>query len=714
MIEYTIVTGLININREGWTNPFKRDWSKYLDSFERGVLRVQAPMVIFVEENLVEWVKEKRKDYPQTVIKVISFEVDYMLHPLLNRIRNIQNSPGYKRLIAQGNIENCPEVSVAEYPAVVNNKMEFLRRASESNPFNTHYFVWVDAGVGHNQINVPRKSKWDISGLIRMAIPDKFVVMGLNDQLTYDDPTRFFVEHKDLIAGTIMIGTKKSIEKVHSLLYPYILELLNKGLIDDDQFYITLLVQKYPDLFSIVQTGGWDFIEKILLRKFPVIMVATILCGNVRTYKDCKGKEWLKLHDLFISTYREKYNFHPYNQEKYNFYDEEEVKEEDFKDLPYLGLVWNDDHKKNKDMIISTFDPVMKEINHGWFQYDCFEKGLELMREYEKAHHFKYDIIIKTRFDLDYPDNFPTIFDDDLGRKIYINSEGVRPSDFIFIGSRDLIDQIPKGLMKEYFKPSSEICLDTPPHGILRHYLSDKKFDAIPLGIIHNVEKKPEKYKIALLISGEMRGCTNLPHFEGNHDVDIFVSTWRQLGEEKMYPNAKSVVIEQPRLETFQKLFPSDVWKKYPGLSNENTTSRACSGLYKMYSAKESFLSYSSLFKEKYDIVVRWRPDLILNQLITDIQLRDSLRSKCIYMPEWHGKYESVMYKVMDHFFFGPPELMIEVCDVYKHLEEYIKDTSFAHTFEGFLYQSLKKVSVKRFRLSYDVQRQGRIEVVHE
>ena len=59
--DVTIVTALFNIEREGMDG---RDWEEYLKWFTV-TLQLKCPMTVFVTEDLVEFVKEKRGKLPQ-------------------------------------------------------------------------------------------------------------------------------------------------------------------------------------------------------------------------------------------------------------------------------------------------------------------------------------------------------------------------------------------------------------------------------------------------------------------------------------------------------------------------------------------------------------------------------------------------------------------------------------------------------------------------
>ena len=58
--DFAIVSALFNIEREGMDG---RAWQDYLDWFER-TLKLRVPMILFVTEDLEDFIKDRRGDLP--------------------------------------------------------------------------------------------------------------------------------------------------------------------------------------------------------------------------------------------------------------------------------------------------------------------------------------------------------------------------------------------------------------------------------------------------------------------------------------------------------------------------------------------------------------------------------------------------------------------------------------------------------------------------
>ena len=55
-------------------------------------------------------------------------------------------------------------------------------------------------------------------------------------------------------------------------------------------------------------------------------------------------------------------------------------------------------------------------------------------------------------------------------------------------------------------------------------------------------------------------------------------------------------------------------------------------------------------------------------------------------MPLWHGKYEEVTCKIMDHFAFGDYNSMKTYCTLYTKIDDIIQRNDSPFTPEGFLH----------------------------
>lgn len=229
---------------------------------------------------------------------------------------------------------------------------------------------------------------------------------------------------------------------------------------------------------------------------------------------------------------------------------------------------------------------------------------------------------------------------------------------------------------------------------------------------------------IALCFSGELRTIDKcLDNINDNiiiplkkeFNVDIFISTWDNEKEiielVKNNLNPKIFHIEPYMNEYFKKNYTSDNFKKN-NLMCISTSYNAASMWYKAYKCKEYMLEYSLQNNIHYDCIFRLRPDIIYNEIIDINKVKESIINESIYMSKWHGLYESVTFKLLDHFSFGSFESMCKYLDTYDNIKNYIQNNNFTHSAEGFLYQQIKNINIERVDFSYSVQRKNKIESI--
>ena len=134
----TIVSALFNIERiDG------RPWEEYLKWFGE-FLKLKTPMVLFVSEDLVEFIEERRNDMEGVLTEIIvrtNEEIPY--YNLQDKIQNILDDNDYKTSIEDPTRIECKQ---AMYSVIQYSKFPWLKEAVAKNPFDSDYFFWLDAG----------------------------------------------------------------------------------------------------------------------------------------------------------------------------------------------------------------------------------------------------------------------------------------------------------------------------------------------------------------------------------------------------------------------------------------------------------------------------------------------------------------------------------------------------------------------------------------
>jgi hypothetical protein len=139
MSDITLVTALYDINRDKVGDG--RKFEEYLVWFSK-TLKITTPMVIYVDESLVDFVKKERGSLPTKIITQSLEEVPY--YSLNESINNILMSDHYRLKIDAPNRIEC---KMSMYNVIIYSKFKWVELAVKNNYFNSQYFMWMDAGL---------------------------------------------------------------------------------------------------------------------------------------------------------------------------------------------------------------------------------------------------------------------------------------------------------------------------------------------------------------------------------------------------------------------------------------------------------------------------------------------------------------------------------------------------------------------------------------
>ena len=136
--------------------------------------------------------------------------------------------------------------------------------------------------------------------------------------------------------------------------------------------------------------------------------------------------------------------------------------------------------------------------------------------------------------------------------------------------------------------------------------------------------------KVCLLLSGNMRNATEtFPSFKSNlldrYDTDVFISTWNSHNVYESINQFNPIAVD---IENYEAGFESK-WKQivshneYKLETNANLISMI-SMWYKTLRANQLRKKYENIMGVKYDLIVKTRPDIILEEPI-DLIKSDNL-----------------------------------------------------------------------------------------
>ena len=197
-------------------------------------LRINCPYVFYGSKETIEIVKKYRVGLPTQYVECDIAEF---------------TTNKYKGLM-KTHSQHCPSI---ELNMIWNEKIFLIHKTAQSNPYNSTYFAWIDAGVCPYRTAGPPASKFpDMAKL--MALPkDKFIFTSSCEIFN-----RFMVDPRNYyhyIAGTAFLLHIDLVGQFTQLYKGYLDKLVSKNNIYTDQVILTYIYRDQPHLFHKLGHG---------------------------------------------------------------------------------------------------------------------------------------------------------------------------------------------------------------------------------------------------------------------------------------------------------------------------------------------------------------------------------------------------------------------------------------------------------------------------
>jgi hypothetical protein len=247
----TIVTALFDINREKKGDG--RKVSEYLEWF-RKTLQLNCKLFIVTEEKFHQFIIENRpKGYP-TYIKTDGLG-NSKYYKYLPEMKEILESEEYKKKISCPNRVECklPEYNVIQY-----SKFGWLENCMELNPFDSEYFLWMDAGISRFFLNVQVKNPYPSergNNFLKENL-GKFIIQRRRDLEKYKIDENFMWGAENLLKGTMFGGNKDAVSKISKLVEEKFLESLKEKKVNNEQLVLTLVWNENKNLFKTTEDSS--------------------------------------------------------------------------------------------------------------------------------------------------------------------------------------------------------------------------------------------------------------------------------------------------------------------------------------------------------------------------------------------------------------------------------------------------------------------------
>jgi hypothetical protein len=247
--DLTIVTGLWDINRPG------RSFDHYIQHFNH-FLDIDANLFIYIPkeyEHLV-WAKRSKEN---TFVKVYELDdVKNLYSPFWDRTQQIRTNPEWLNLTGPGGwLKESPQAASEWYNPIVMSKMFMLHDVTIWNPFDTEYFIWLDAGITNTvyekfftEQKVLDKITNYLNPFLFLSYPyaatDEIHGFKFKEINEYCDTTAEWV-----CRGGLFGGTKKAIHDANGLYYSLVDKSLAQGLMGTEESIFLIMSYLEPEKY---------------------------------------------------------------------------------------------------------------------------------------------------------------------------------------------------------------------------------------------------------------------------------------------------------------------------------------------------------------------------------------------------------------------------------------------------------------------------------
>ena len=267
MSKVTFVSALFDINRVDG-----RKWDEYLKWFDT-TLKLKVPMVLFVTEDIVDFVRERRgdditvnmdggvggswlvNDQTEIIVQTVN---DIPYYGLKDQIQDILDSDQYKKDMADPQRIECKQ---AMYPIIQYSKFPWLTQAAAMNPHESDYFFWLDAGGSRFfedydlTQNYPseeaKKALGDMGDSFLLQMNTEYYTDLANAKTLSTD---YLYDNRSYVLGSMFGGHKKSLFRVCDMVHDVLMnDMIANNTINNEQIALGYLIKKYPDEFSLYE-----------------------------------------------------------------------------------------------------------------------------------------------------------------------------------------------------------------------------------------------------------------------------------------------------------------------------------------------------------------------------------------------------------------------------------------------------------------------------
>lgn len=231
----TIVSGYWNVKGAKHTIETFHKWFK-------NTLLINCPYVFFGDKEAIDYVKKIRINLPTTYVEMEMTEFE---------------TYQYKNNLIEHSV-HCP---CKELLLIWNEKIFLLHKAKKINPYNSDFFMWVDAGVCIYRSTPPPSVPFPDNEKLHSLPKNKFIFT--SSDFPWFQPERVHDNHYyHFIAGTSYMIHINFIDDFTELYRQYCRKYLSQyNWINSDQKILTHIYNDFPELFHQIGHGYGEILN---------------------------------------------------------------------------------------------------------------------------------------------------------------------------------------------------------------------------------------------------------------------------------------------------------------------------------------------------------------------------------------------------------------------------------------------------------------------
>ena len=261
---YTIVTGLWDIGRDKLSEGWSRGYSHYLSKLEE-LLKADFNLIIFGDENLEQFVKERRSEENTQFIRR---DLDWIKNmPFYNRIQEIRTNPDWYNQV--GWLVDSTQAKLELYNPLVMSKVFLLHDAKIFDKFDSDYLFWLDAGITntvhygyftHDKVLDKLPLFLDKFLFVSFPYPEGPEIHGFTRSKMNEIANTENVEY--VCRAGFFGGPKELISEINQIYYSLLNNTLSEGYMGTEESIFTLMTYTNPSLFTRFTIEGNGLLSK--------------------------------------------------------------------------------------------------------------------------------------------------------------------------------------------------------------------------------------------------------------------------------------------------------------------------------------------------------------------------------------------------------------------------------------------------------------------